>query len=144
VQLHLRAEQIVTHAALIDRLPCALVFDHMARLPTADGGLNQAAFEIVKQRLDRRDTWVKLSGAYLDARGPHYEGSLTAAQALVQAAPDRMVWGSDWPHPTEKHQRPDDAALFALLAQWVPDAALRRQILVANAAELYGFDAELS
>ena len=141
VQLHLRAEQIVAHAALIDRLPCSLVFDHMARLPTPDGGLNQAAFDIVKQRLNRRNTWVKLSGAYLDARGPQYEGSFTAAQALVQAAPDRMVWGSDWPHPTEKQYRPDDVALFALLAQWVPDAAMRQQILIDNAKALYGFDA---
>jgi predicted TIM-barrel fold metal-dependent hydrolase len=141
VQLHLRAEQIVSHAALIERLPCVLVFDHMARLPTPDGGLNQAAFDIVKQRLDRRNTWVKLSGAYLDARGPHYEGSFTAAQALVQAAPDRMVWGSDWPHPTEKQQRPDDVALFALLSHWVPDAAVRQQILVDNPNALYGFDA---
>ena len=139
VQLHLRAEQIVANAALIESLPCKLVFDHMARLPTQDGGLNQAAFDIVKQRLDRRNTWVKLSGAYLDARGPQYEGSFTAARALVKAAPDRMVWGSDWPHPTEKQQRPDDGALFALLAQWVPDAALRQQILVANAVALYGF-----
>jgi predicted TIM-barrel fold metal-dependent hydrolase len=141
VQLHFRAEQIVAHAALIDRLPCKLVFDHMARLPTPDGGLNQAAFDIVKQRLNRRNTWVKLSGAYLDARGPQYEGSFTAAQALVQAAPDRMVWGSDWPQPTEKQQRPDDVALFALLSQWVPDAAMRQQILVGNANALYGFDA---
>jgi D-galactarolactone isomerase len=63
VQLHLRAEQIVAHATLIDRLPCKLVFDHMARLPTPDDGLNQAAFDIVKQRLGRRNTWAKLSGA---------------------------------------------------------------------------------
>ena len=139
VQLHLRPEQIVAYAALIDRLPCALVFDHMARLPTADGGLMQAAFEIIKQRLDSRNTWVKLSGAYLDACGPSYECSFAAAQALVKAAPDRMVWGSDWPHPTEK-QRPDDKALFSLFAQWVPDAELRHQILVDNANTLYGFE----
>jgi predicted TIM-barrel fold metal-dependent hydrolase len=52
-----------------------------------------------------------------------------------------MVWGSDWPHPTEKTQRPDDAGLFALLAAWVPDAKLRQKVLVDNPQRLYDFDA---
>lgn len=140
VQLHFRAEQIVAYAALIDRLPCTLVFDHMARLPIHDGGLMQAAFDVVKQRLERRNTWVKLSGAYLDSHGPTYEGSFAAAQALVKAAPDRMVWGSDWPHPTEKENPPNDKELFTLLTKWVPDAKLRHEILVNNASTLYGFE----
>ena len=62
------------------------------------------------------------------------------ARAFAQAAPERMVWGSDWPHPTEAMDaKPDDAVLFDLLRDWVPDAAARHRVLVANPAELYGF-----
>ncbi len=60
------------------------------------------------------------------------------AQAYVKAAPERMVWGSDWPHPTEK-DKPNDALLFDLLSQWAPDAATRQRILVDNPETLYGF-----
>ena len=60
------------------------------------------------------------------------------AQAYVKAAPERMVWGSNWPHPNET-DKPDDAALFDLLAIWAPDSAIRRRILVENPAVLYGF-----
>jgi predicted TIM-barrel fold metal-dependent hydrolase len=140
LQLHMRADQIVAEAPLLKRLTCPLVFDHMARLPRPDG-FARDAFEVVKALLDRGHTWIKLSGPYLDARGPAYEGSFAAAQALVRVAPERMVWGSDWPHPTEKTQRPDDAGLFALLAAWVPDAKLRQKVLVDNPQRLYDFDA---
>ena len=62
------------------------------------------------------------------------------AKAFVQSAPQRVVWGSDWPHPTEKAgAKPDDSILFDLLAEWAPDAALRQRILVDNPAELFGF-----
>ncbi len=60
------------------------------------------------------------------------------ARAFVEAAPERMVWGSDWPHPSAK-QKPDDTLLFDLLEEWVPDEAIRRRILVDNPEVLYGF-----
>jgi predicted TIM-barrel fold metal-dependent hydrolase len=60
------------------------------------------------------------------------------AQAYIAAAPERVVWGSDWPHPTE-NEKPDDAVLFDLLSEWAPDDATRRRILVDNPAKLYGF-----
>ena len=69
---------------------------------------------------------------------PTYADVTRVAQAFVKAAPERMVWGSDWPHPTEK-DKPDDAVLFDLLAEWAPDAATRQRILVTNPEELYGF-----
>ena len=50
-----------------------------------------------------------------------------------------MVWGSDWPHPTERDNKPNDAVLFDLIADWAPDEALRKQLLVDNPAALYGF-----
>ena len=62
------------------------------------------------------------------------------ARAYIAAAPERMVWGSDWPHPTET-EKPDDAVLFDLLGDWAPDEATRQRILVDNPAKLYGFPA---
>jgi D-galactarolactone isomerase len=63
-----------------------------------------------------------------------------ARASYIKAAPERMVWASDWPHPTEK-DKPGDAVLFGLLAEWAPDEAMRTRILVQNPATLYGFPA---
>jgi D-galactarolactone isomerase len=85
---------------------------------------------------------VKLSGAYADTKvgPPTYADSTAVAQAYVKAAPERLVWGSDWPHPSETNDnKPDDALLFDLLAQWAPDEAVRNRILVDNPAKVYGF-----
>jgi len=86
---------------------------------------------------------VKLSGVYMDSKvgPPSYADCTAVARAYIAAAPARMVWGSDWPHPTEKTAKPDDAILFDLLGQWAPDAATRTRILVDNPARLYGFPA---
>ena len=69
---------------------------------------------------------------------PTYADKLAVAQAYLKAAPERMLWGSDWPHPTEK-EKPNDAALFDLLTEWAPKAASRQRILVTNPEALYGF-----
>jgi predicted TIM-barrel fold metal-dependent hydrolase len=139
-QLHLRGEQIVAMAALIERLPGTLVIDHMGRLPQP-GGAGHPAFAIIRRLLDAGRTWVKLSGAYLDTREgpPAYADATRVARAYVSAAPQRLVWGSDWPHPTERGAKPDDAVLFDLLGDWAGDEATRRRILVDNPASLYGF-----
>ena len=139
VQIHLRADQIVAAENLWPRLPSTIVFDHMGRLPQP-AGTYHPAFAIIRRLVDAGRTWVKLSGAYLDTKvgAPTYADATKVAQAFVAAAPERMVWGSDWPHPTEQ-QKPDDAVLFDLLAAWVPDATTRRRILVSNPENLYGF-----
>jgi predicted TIM-barrel fold metal-dependent hydrolase len=69
---------------------------------------------------------------------PGYDDATAAAKAFVKAAPERLVWGSDWPHPTPKDP-PDDAVLFDLLTTWAPDEATRNRILVSNPEALYGF-----
>jgi predicted TIM-barrel fold metal-dependent hydrolase len=141
VQIHMLGGQIVEVADLLQRLPSPIVFDHMARIPQP-ASVDHPAFALVLKLIDKGRTWVKLSGAYMDARTgpPAYADVSTVARAYVKASPERMVWGSDWPHPTEKADaKPDDAILFDLLADWAPDEATRNRILVDNPAALYGF-----
>lgn len=139
VQLHLRGDQIVDHQALFGQIPGTMVFDHMARLPQP-GALAHPAFTVLRRLIDKGRCWVKLSGAYLDSKiGPPSYGDATAiARAFIAAAPDRVVWGSDWPHPTERHT-PDDAQLLDALCEWAPDDKQRQTILVENPAGLYDF-----
>lgn len=141
VQLHWRADQIAAQQDLLQRLPCALVFDHMARLPVHEG-TRHPAFDVVRGLVQRGRAWVKLSGAYLNSAtglASAYADSDALAHAWGREAPERLVWGSDWPHVTETNP-PDTALLLALLERWIPDTATRARVLVANAAELYGFD----
>jgi predicted TIM-barrel fold metal-dependent hydrolase len=140
VQLHLRAEQIVEMAALIEGLPCTVVFDHMARLPQPEG-TRHAALRVVKRLIDKGNAWVKLSGPYLDTKigPPRYADIKPVARALVEHAPERCVWGSDWPHPTEPHSKPDDAEIFDLFQEWIVEEVTRLRVLVSNPAKLYGF-----
>jgi predicted TIM-barrel fold metal-dependent hydrolase len=141
VQLHLRGDQIVEMADLIRRLPGKIVIDHMARLPQPEG-TRHPAMGVVKNLLDSGRGWVKLSGPYLDTKigPPRYADIKAVAKALIDHAPERCVWGSDWPHPTEPHLKPDDAVLFDLLPEWTLDEPTRHRVLVDNPAELYGFE----
>lgn len=139
-QLHMSGDQLVAHAAVISHLPCPIVIDHMGRLPPADG-IAHPAFDVMRRLLGAGQAWVKLSGAYLNTAigAPDYPDTTSVAKALVAIAPDRLVWGSDWPHVTEP-DKPDDANLLDLLSVWTGNDATRRRILIDNAAALYGFD----
>jgi D-galactarolactone isomerase len=141
VQIHMLGDQTVEIADLLKRLPSPIVFDHRARIPEP-AGVDHPAFALALNLVEKGRAWVKLSGAYMDTRTgpPAYADVGKVAQAYVKAAPERMVWASDWPHPTEKADaKPDDAVLFDLLADWAPDEATRNRILVDNPAALYGF-----
>ena len=140
VQLHLLAPQIVALRETLLRLPGTIVIDHMARLPQPEGTAHDA-WTIVKAMLERGQGWVKLSGVYLESREgpPVYRDVLDVARTFVRLAPERCVWGSDWPHPTERESKPDDARLFDLLGEWAGSDATRHRILVDNPRELYGF-----
>ena len=111
----------------------------MARLPPPV--LGSAAHQVILKLLDSDRAWVKVSAAYLNTAEPakNYQDTIPIATSLIEAAPERMVWGSDWPHPTESKHKPDDATLFDLLSQWAPDEMIRHRILVENPARLYGF-----
>ncbi len=141
VQIQMFGDQIVEAAELLQRLPSPIVFDHMGRIPEP-AGVAHPALAFVLKLVDRGRTWVKLSSAYQDSKSgpPAYGDVSTVARAYVKAAPERMIWGSDWPHPTEKADaKPDDAVLFDLLADWAPQEAVRNRILADNPASLYGF-----
>jgi D-galactarolactone isomerase len=138
VQLNMESEQIVHAADMLRRLPTPMVFDHLGKLGLA--GLDHPSYRVIREQLDAGRAWVKLSGAYLNTRigPPAYPEASPVAQAFVKAAPERLVWWSDWPHPTPKVP-PDDAGLFDLLLEWAPDEATRERILVSNPQKLYGF-----
>ena len=139
VQLNMDAAQIVEHADLLRRLPTQIVFDHMGK-PPLPAGIAHPSHAVIRSLLDQRRAWVKISGAYMNTQlgPPSYADATAIAQTFVKAAPERLVWGSDWPHPGPK-VHPDDAVLFDLLATWAPDEATRNRILVANPEALYGF-----
>jgi predicted TIM-barrel fold metal-dependent hydrolase len=138
VQINASSPQIVSAATLFQRLPCPVVFDHFGH--TLILGRDDPAFSVIVKQLQTGNGWLKLSGAYIDSKigPPDYPESTPTAQAYVAEAPDQLVWGTDWPHPTTP-EKPDDAVLFDLLARWVPNSILRRRILVENPAKLYGF-----
>jgi D-galactarolactone isomerase len=140
VQIHMRPDQIAGAADLWQRLPSPIVFDHMGRLQGA--GIDDPAFAVMRRLIDRGRTWVKISGAYIETKvgPPTYADATKVAQAFVRAAPERMVWGSDWPHPSlDAGHKPNDAVLLDLLAEWAPDEKTQRAILVENPQTLYDF-----
>src|SRR5712691_4142295 len=141
IRFTLEGEQIVALADLLRRLPTQLVFDHLAN-PPLPAGIEHPSHAIVRGLIDRGRTWVKLSGAYSNSKigAPSYPEATKTARAFVSAAPERLVWGSDWPHPTmPDNNKPNDALLFDLLTEWAPDEATRNRILVRNPEALYGF-----
>jgi D-galactarolactone isomerase len=140
-QFNMSADTMLAAKNVLRRLPCQIVFDHLAHIPQP-GPTSHPAFAQVIDLLQTGKAWVKLSGAYQDTKvgPPTYADTIPLAEAYVKAAPERLVWGSDWPHPSEQSkQLPDDALLFDLLTQWAPDEGVRNRILVDNPAKLYGF-----
>jgi 2-pyrone-4,6-dicarboxylate lactonase len=140
VQFYPEGTDIVEYADKLLALPNDVVLDHFASIPAA-GGVDQPAVKAVLRMLDTGRVWLKLSGPMRCTPGDFPYAPVTAlAQAFVKHAPQRMVWGSDWPHVNLNDRKmPNDGDLLDLLAEWVPDETLRNRILVQNANELYGF-----
>jgi predicted TIM-barrel fold metal-dependent hydrolase len=143
IQTNMAGEQLVAMESLLLGLPCPVIIDHLGRATDTVS----AHYNTVRKLLDSGHGWVKLSGAYLYGGGtaPNYAGASEAAKGYIKTAPERCVWGSDWPHPdaTKKLNpvaMPDDVTLINLMPQWAPDAALRHRILVENPEKFYGFD----
>jgi len=122
------------------RLQVNIVIDHFARIATADG-LDAPPYQALLRLLGRDNCWAKLMGPYFISDAvPHYPDITPFARGMIEAAPDRVVWGSDWPHPSAREKMPDDGDLADMLDEWAPDAAQRKKILVDNPRRLYGFE----
>jgi D-galactarolactone isomerase len=139
VQLQMDGRRFAEREAQILRWPGTIVIDHNGKFlePVA---VDDPAFHSLLRLLDSGRVWVKLSAPYETSKmgPPHYDDVGRLAKALAKAAPERMLWASNWPHPSVMHT-PDDATLLDLLLDWAPDPATRKRILVDNPAELYGF-----
>jgi len=120
-------------------LPVPIVIDHFGRIRAREG-VNAPGFQAVLRLLTHDHCWAKLTAPYfISALFPQYEDIAPFAQAMVATAPDRVVWGTDWPHASAREKMPVDADLVDLLAQWVTDDSGRQRVLVDNPARLYGF-----
>ena len=139
VQVNMAPDLLLSLADTLTNLPTPVVFDHLARIPQP-AGTSHPAYAVVRRLLDKGHGWIKLSGPYLSSvdGSPDYRDAGTVAAAFIKAAPERMLWGSDWPHPT-KTEKPDDAALLDLVAQWAPDAETQRRIFALNPEKLFRF-----
>jgi D-galactarolactone isomerase len=139
VNLQIDGRTFHEREAQLNRAPGDLVIDHVGKFlepVTTD----HPGFRTILRLLENGRTWVKLSAPYEVSKtgAPAYADVGALAKALVQAAPDRMLWASNWPHPGAAPP-PDDAGLLDLLLDWAPDERTRHKILVDNPARLYGF-----
>ncbi len=153
VQMYTRPSVIAALRDHILRMSFPVVLDHFGRAdPAQDHGAPD--FVALLDLMRSGHVYVKISGAYrISESGPEFANVAPLARALVAANPDRIVWGTDWPHPNSDYGRGkplttisppfpiDDGLLFSQMPKWVPDQTLRKKILVDNPARLYGFEA---
>jgi predicted TIM-barrel fold metal-dependent hydrolase len=138
--LHLDAEDLVELDALLRKVPIPMVIDHMGRVKAA-AGLEQKPFKVLLEWMKHERFWVKVCGPErVSSLGPPFTDALPFARALIAAAPERILWGTDWPHPNVGKHMPNDGDLMDLFAQMAPTPELQRKILVDNPARLYGFE----
>jgi len=140
VQYHSITRDDIEHAAdLLLTLPGRIVVDHFGMFDPRLG-LDQPGFKAILRMLDSGRVWIKLSGPMRAAREEDfpYPSMTRFAHALVAHAPERMLWGTDWPHVQMNGRiMPNDGDLLDLLAEWVPDDATRYRILTENPLDLY-------
>lgn len=152
LELHVGPQMLEALVPVVEQLSVDIVLDHMAKIP-ADQVPGHPGLAAVQRILGTGRCWVKLSGAYrVSRKGGYTEDVAQLAMALLEANPDRILWGSDWPHTPPHGYEPspdgeitpfrqiDTGHLLDLLADWVPDQRVRNRILVENPAQLYGFD----
>lgn len=139
--IQLDGRDLPQYEAQIKRLPGRFVIDHVGKY-LEPVPVEHDAFKALLRLVDTGRCWVKLSAPYETSKrgAPRYEDVGVLAKALVKAAPERMLWASNWPHPQQpRDAMPDDADLLDLLLEWAPDETVRRRILADNPAELYAF-----
>jgi predicted TIM-barrel fold metal-dependent hydrolase len=144
LQLMVDADKLGDDALRLSRLRIPVVIDHMGHFGVSGvSGVDAPGFAEgmqTMQSLLRDGAWVKLSGAYRLSEQADYRDVASIARPLLEAAPERCVWGSDWPQTNYWRRMPNIGELLDLLADWAPDAQLRERVLVDNAHRLYGFE----
>ena len=139
LQLFMSHQMLHEHGARLAALPVDLVFDHFGPLDFSQGP-DQPAMRDLLELLAGGRAWLKISGAYrVDHGAAPWPAALPFARLLLREASERLVWGTDWPHPGPAGPMPNDGDLLDALWHWCEDAALYRRILVDNPARLYGF-----
>lgn len=134
-----RSEELAQLAPRLVDTGCPLVIDHIARIRLEEG-LGSAGFKALAALLQGGNCWVKTSGQHrMSAQGYPWSDMRELVRAVVDLRPDRVLCGTDWPHPNQYDAMQNDGDLLDAFAQWVPEDALRRQILVTNPALLYEF-----
>lgn len=140
IDLHFDAIDLPQYADMLARLPVPYTIDHMGRVQ-ANEGLDQAPFRTLIDLMQRDEKcWVKICGAErVSTAGPPFHDAVPFARKILETAPDRVIWGTDWPHPNVKVM-PNDGDLVDLIALFAPEPELQHKVLVANPARLFGFD----
>jgi len=139
VVLHFDAQDVPGYADLIGRMPVPFVIDHMGRVQ-AEGGLDQEPFQTLLKLMQNPMAWVKLCGAErVSCAGKPFHDAIPFARTLIERFPDRVLWGTDWPHPNVKWM-PNDGELVDLFARFTDDESLRHKVLVDNPTRLYWSD----
>jgi 2-pyrone-4,6-dicarboxylate lactonase len=139
VVLHFDAADLLEFEEMLLGLPVAFIIDHMGRVPTKDG-LDQRPFEILLETARMDNCWIKICGAErVSSAGPPFTDAVPFGQAILEVCPDRVLWGTDWPHPNIKKHMPNDGDLVDLIPLFMPDESLQQAVLVDNPHRLYGF-----
>jgi predicted TIM-barrel fold metal-dependent hydrolase len=140
VDLHFDAIDLAEYAPMLARLPVRYTIDHMGRVKASDG-LDQLPFKTLIELMQRDEKcWVKVCGGErVSSAGPPFTDAVPFARRIIETAPDRVIWGTDWPHPNVKAM-PNDGDLVDLVPLFAPEAELQQKILVTNPARLFGFD----
>lgn len=138
VVLHLDAQDILTYADRLARIPVPFIIDHMGRVKAQDG-LDQKPFHALQQLMENPLAWVKVCGAERVSAGRRpFEDAVPFAERLIEIAPDRVLWGTDWPHPNISKDMPNDGALVDLMFKFCADPEQRQKLLIDNPLKLYG------
>ena len=134
-----KAGELVRIAPRLRKLRVPYVLDHLGRVTGAEG-VESEGFRTVESLLNEEGCWVKLASLYRLSSEPYpHADMLPMIRRVAQKRPDRIIWGSNWPHPIYTGQMPDDGDLVDLIPLWVPDADVQQRMLVQNPRQLYGF-----
>jgi len=140
--VHGTADELVERMPMLRKVRTPVVIDHMAHWNLERGDASCKPFELFRELLGQGNFWIKLSnGDRISLQGYPYDDTVALAQAFIDAAQERAIWATDWPHIRYRGRVPNDAELVELLFRYVPDAHVRQKVLVDNPARLFGFEA---